>query len=401
MNSIQYLLNIESKGIKLGLERTQELMKKCNNPHRGLKSIQVAGTNGKGSVCAMLANILKIAGYKTGLFTSPHLISINERIRINGEPIPNYEIDEFINNYKLHIESSNSTFFEAITALGFWYFKKNNVDFAIMETGLGGRLDSVSICEPIGTVITPISFDHIEILGETIEKIAYEKAGIIKKNIPCIVSKQNKIAMEVIKKKCKDMNAPIHLVNNTNLSNKLFINIPGRVQRENAELVINTIKNIKEITISKSDIINGLKTVKWYGRNQQIKRKPLILFDVAHNIDGIKSFIEYFNSLKIIGQSTLIIALQARKNISPITPLIQKNFNTIICSETNGRNHMPAKALSQSFTNKNKLKIVKNLELAIKSSLNKINSNDALAIIGSHYMGSAINNIFNISFERY
>ena len=401
MNSIQYLLNIESKGIKLGLERTRDLMNKCGNPHLGLRSIQVAGTNGKGSVCAMIANILQSAGYKTGLFTSPHLVSINERIRINGYPILNSEIDEFITNNKLHIENTNSTFFETMTALGFWHFKKHNVDFAIMETGLGGRLDSVSVCEPIATVLTPISLDHVEILGPTIADIAFEKAGIIKKNVPCIISQQNEQALEVIKIKCAEMNAPIHLVNNNNKIKNIFINIPGKIQKENANLAIETITKIKEINISNSDIINGLKTVKWYGRNQHIQKKPLIIFDVGHNASGIKSFLDYFKSLKIQGKKTIIIALQARKNISSISYNIQTKFNTIICTETGGRNPMPAKELAKYFSNKKNLKIITNIEFAIQNSLKSLCSNDALAIIGSHYIGSTINKIFNISFEKY
>ena len=401
MDSIKYLLNIESRGIKLGLKRTNDLMNKCGNPHLGLQSIQVAGTNGKGSVCAMIANILKSAGYKIGLFTSPHLVSINERIRINGCPILNSEIDEFITNNKLHIENTNSTFFEAMTALGFWYFKKHNVDFAILETGLGGRLDSVSVCEPIATVLTPISLDHIEILGSTIAEIAYEKAGIIKKNVPCIISPQNEKALEIIKIKCKEMNAPIHLVNNRNQLKNIFINIPGKIQKENANLAIETITKIKGINISKSDIINGLKTVKWYGRNQHIQKKPLIVFDVGHNANGIKSFLEYFKSLKIKGKTTIIIALQARKNISSISHHIQKKFDTIICTETSGRNPMPAKELAKYFSNKKNLKIITNIEFAIQNSIKSLCSNDALAIIGSHYIGSTINKIFNISFEKY
>ena len=177
MDSIQYLLSIETRGIKLGIQRTRELMAACDNPQSGLPVIQVAGTNGKGSVSAIISNILINAGYKTGLFTSPHLVNVNERIRINGVPISNKEIDLFIKSYKTDIEKYEATFFETITALAFYYFKKEDVDIAIMETGLGGRLDSVSICEPLATIITPISYDHMEILGETLTEIAFEKAG--------------------------------------------------------------------------------------------------------------------------------------------------------------------------------------------------------------------------------
>ena len=183
MDSINYLLSIETRGIKLGLERTRSMMKTCGNPHLGLPIIQVVGTNGKGSVCAILACILKAAGYKTGLFTSPHLVRVNERIRLNGHPIPDAEIDRFIQSYKEDIDKIEATFFETTTAMACWYFKKENVDIAIMETGLGGRLDSVSICKPLAMAITPVSLDHVEILGETLREIAVEKAGAMKKDV--------------------------------------------------------------------------------------------------------------------------------------------------------------------------------------------------------------------------
>ena len=176
--AITYLLSIESKGIKLGLERTKKIMEVCGNPHAKLPVIQVAGTNGKGSVCAILDKIFRLSNYKTGLFTSPHLVNVNERIRINGVPINDLEIEKFINAYKTYIGKFNITFFECITAMSAWYFANNNVDIAIMETGLGGRLDSVSICNPIMTIFTPISLDHTEILGDTLKKIALEKSGM-------------------------------------------------------------------------------------------------------------------------------------------------------------------------------------------------------------------------------
>ena len=198
MNSVQYLLSIETRGIKLGLQRTLKLMAACGNPQSDLPSIQVAGTNGKGSVSAILANIFKTSNYKTGLFTSPHLVKVNERIRINGNTISDEDIDVFIKTFKKQIEKTEATFFETITAMAFWYFKKENVDIAILETGLGGRLDSVSVCEPLATVITPISLDHVEILGETLSEIAFEKAGILKYNIPCISAKQKNEAKEIL-----------------------------------------------------------------------------------------------------------------------------------------------------------------------------------------------------------
>ena len=156
---LEYLLSIESKGIKMGLQRTEALKQACGNPDQNLNIVQVAGTNGKGSTCAMISNILIEAGYNVGLFTSPHLVAVNERIRVNGEPILDNEIAEFIKLYKTNIENISASFFEVMTIMGFWHFKKYEVDYAIMETGLGGRLDSVTVCMPKLSVITSISMD--------------------------------------------------------------------------------------------------------------------------------------------------------------------------------------------------------------------------------------------------
>ena len=170
-NYLNYLFSLESKGIKLGLERTEKLFDVCKNPQKNFPSIQVIGTNGKGSTSAMIANILKTANYKVGLYTSPHLTKINERIRINGTPIKDGDIIEFINKYKDSINILNVSFFEVITAIAVWHFNKNNVDIAILETGLGGRLDSVTACDSNILVCTSVSKDHQHILGDTIRDL--------------------------------------------------------------------------------------------------------------------------------------------------------------------------------------------------------------------------------------
>ena len=256
IDSIEYLLSIETRGIKLGIQRTQQIMEYCGNPQSGLPVIQVAGTNGKGSVSAMLSNILETAGYKTGLFTSPHLVHVNERIRINTVPILDGEIDTFIRRYKSDIEKIESTFFETITALAFWYFKNKHVDIAVMETGLGGRLDSVSICEPLATVITPISYDHLEILGETLSEIAFEKAGAMKKDVICISANQNSVVKKVLVKQAGNKGTPIHFLNGVkNL--KFDINIPGKTQKDNALLAIATLDLLPKFSISSSSIISS------------------------------------------------------------------------------------------------------------------------------------------------
>jgi len=329
---IQFLLNIESRGIKMGLHRTVQLMEACGNPHKGLSVIQVAGTNGKGSVSAMLAGILKEGGFKTGLFTSPHLVDVNERIRINGRPISDKDMKQFILDFKSSIDALEASFFESTTAMAFWYFKKEMVDIAVMETGLGGRLDSVSVCEPVATVMTPISLDHMEILGESLKEIAGEKSGAMKQGVPCISANQNDEVTQTLKYYAAKKKSPILFVNEEKREN-YPINLPGKIQEENALLAAETVLQIPALKIDPPIIKRGLQSVRWYGRNQIIQQNPFIVFDVAHNLESITNFLHYYENLNIEGESTLIIALQARKRIDSVIIKIEALFSKIICTQ--------------------------------------------------------------------
>ena len=198
---LNYFYSLRREGVKMGLEHTLELFEKIGNPHKELELIHIAGTNGKGSCSALIENILRISGKKVGLYTSPHLINYNERIRVDGNPIKNLEIISFIERNQCYIENIKSTFFEVSTAMALDYFKKKNVDVAIVETGLGGRLDSTNIIEPKLSIITEISLDHLDILGDTILKIAKEKSGIIKEKTPVVISRQKKKVTELLSKR--------------------------------------------------------------------------------------------------------------------------------------------------------------------------------------------------------
>ena len=400
MDSIKYLLSIETRGIKLGFQRTREMMAACENPHSGLPVIQVAGTNGKGSVSAIISNILKNAGYKTGLFTSPHLVHVNERIRINGSSISDKEIDLFIKSYKTDIEKIEATFFETITAMAFWYFKKEGVEIAIMETGLGGRLDSVSICDPLATIITPISHDHMEILGETLAEIALEKAGAMKKNVVCISAKQDSAATKVLSEQADKVKAPIHFLNGESLPD-YHINIPGEVQRENAHLAVSALSHINGFNIPKEAVVKGLQSVQWFGRNQILQKNPLAVFDVAHNLESLRCFLDFYDTLKIHGDSVLVIALQARKRIQMLIPRLQSVFRYIICTETNGHNPMAAETLLSDFVDSPNAEIIQNPKNAIRSGLERLSPEGGMAIIGTHCLGPAVSAIFKLSFDKF
>ena len=271
--------------INLGLERISKILDLMGNPQKNLKCVHVAGTNGKGSVCAMLSTILTEAGYKTGLFTSPHIFKYTERIKINGIDISDdilaqkiFEILDLSEKNDIHL-----TEFEILTAVMFEYFAQNNVDIAVIEVGLGGTYDSTNVIKnPICSIITTIDLDHTERLGNTIEKIAQEKAGIIKPNCPVIVHSSNK-GLEVIKSHCKENQLTI--TNNMNLMLG-EMSLKGFHQQENLSLVLSALNfivpNIKITTLQ-----NALKKVKHYGRFQYFENKK-ILIDGAHNPNGVE-----------------------------------------------------------------------------------------------------------------
>ena len=392
---LSYLLSLETKGIKLGLDRTHNILSVCGNPHHKIKTVQVVGTNGKGSTSAIIANICRHAGYTVGLYTSPHLNKINERIRINGDTISDSNMIEFINLYQKEIESLNISFFEAMTALALWYFNKENVDIAILETGLGGRLDSVSVCKPELIVFTPISLDHQHILGNSIEEIAHEKAGAMKYGVRCISSQQKQAVKNILNSHASQLNTSVEYVD-TNINK--FVNLNGQHQIMNATLAIQSIKNLIEFNITDFHISNGLKNVKWPARIQKVCDKPLTFFDVAHNETSFLYLCDFINNLNIKNYKILIIALQEHKHLHSALQPILNTFDSIIITQTNTRNFLSTNKLNKLF-NSSKTKLITNPEQAIRDYKTR-SKEDCIVIAGSHYLGPIINKIFKISFEK-
>ena len=282
-DAINLLQRTDKFCINLGLERIKNFLDIAGNPQDKLNFIHVAGTNGKGSVCAILESVLKTAGYKTGLYTSPHILEYTERIKYNGEEIEKSKFAELIFKVEELAEGNNIslTEFEILTAVMFMYFEEKMPDIVILETGLGGRLDATNVIkENICSVITHLDLEHTEILGNTIEKIAFEKAGIIKKNCPLITKENYEIIKETAKKQHSEI---LPIFNTDNLTE--FLSLKGEYQKENLTLAYSVIKNcFKEISDEK--IIEGLKNVHHICRFEYIKEKNIIL-DGAHNPNGI------------------------------------------------------------------------------------------------------------------
>jgi dihydrofolate synthase/folylpolyglutamate synthase len=283
---------------KPGLDNTWALLELVGNPHEELKTVHIAGTNGKGSTSHMIASALQLAGYKTGLYTSPHLKDFRERIRINGVMIPEGEVVTFVERYHEAWQVIQPSFFEITVALCFWYFKREGVDIAVIETGLGGRLDSTNVIVPEVSVITNIGYDHMNLLGDTIEKIAAEKAGIIKNGTPVVLGAMREEARLVMEETAKRMNAP--LLDSSLLSHRAIpiSALKGLYQNENRATAFLALKTLNVLgwRLTENHIAEGFERVVeltgLLGRWQQLKEHPLVIADVAHNEDGIHAVLE-------------------------------------------------------------------------------------------------------------
>jgi len=326
LQTIEYLFTrlpmfsrIGADAIKKDITNTVQLCESLGNPQSKFKSVHIAGTNGKGSVSHMLAAIFQIAGYKTGLYTSPHLKDFRERIRINGEMISKEFIVDFVQRMQPEVEEMNPSFFEITVAMAFDYFEKEKVDIAIVEVGLGGRLDSTNIITPELSVITNISWDHMNILGDTLEKIAYEKAGIIKNNIPVIIGETSLDTKHIFEQVGLSQNAPIIFADrvryasgwdyeNTHLAVEIanlvrdehhiyYLDLTGHYQTRNLVTVLEAISQLqlKEWKISLAHVEKALKQVKkltgLHGRWEIIHQHPMTVLDVGHNVEGIKQIV--------------------------------------------------------------------------------------------------------------
>lgn len=358
-NKLPMYQRIGAAAYKADLNSTIKILDYLNNPQDNFKSVHIAGTNGKGSVSHSLASVFQEAGYKTGLYTSPHLRDFRERIRINGNMIPENNVVEFIDKHKNKLEELELSFFEMTVAMAFDYFKNEKVDIAIIEVGMGGRLDSTNIIKPELSIITNISLDHVKFLGDSEDKIAVEKAGIIKKMIPVVIGETQIKTKDVFIEKAKAENSEIFFAdkifqcekttennildyqsfniykNNKEYINELKFPLLGNYQNKNLKTIICAIDILKNtFSINENHIKNGLfnviKNTSLMGRWQIIQKKPLVIADTGHNVAGIT---EIINQLSEINYSKLhfVISVVNDKDIDSILQLLPKNAEYYFC----------------------------------------------------------------------
>lgn len=346
--ALKYIHSTCWLGSRPGLERIEKLCALLGNPQNELSFVHIAGTNGKGSTSSMLSAILQKAGKKVGMFTSPYVFRFNERIAVNSEPIPDEALAEIIDYIKPIAEemTDSPTEFELITAVGFEYFRREKCDIVILEAGLGGRLDSTNIIPASAlSVVTGIALDHTEILGDTTEKIAFEKAGIIKKGCPVLAGNCDAGAMAVISSKAKDMNAPFYTVDYSRIDNlemtlnkstfnfkgyedEISISLIGAYQPRNAAVAI-TCAEI--LGIDKSHIVEGIKNAKWPARFEVLSDSPIVIFDGSHNPEGINATVDTVKRL-FSQKLNVLTGVMADKDYQTMAKAISGICKKVFCT---------------------------------------------------------------------
>lgn len=402
--SLEKLYSLHAFGVKLGLNNIKNLLNVLGKPHLHLRAFHIAGSNGKGSTAAFIASILQEMKYKVGLYTSPHFVRFNERIKINGKEIPDEKIALFMKDYDRNIDLFKVTFFEAATALAFQYFKEEKVDFAVIETGLGGKLDATNVLNPLSAVITSISLEHTDILGNTIEKIAEEKAGIIKPNTNVFIGKLSDAAENVIEKKCEDSGCELYkledyiIEKNSNVKlyteelelDEWIMPLKGKYQKYNAALAALTVSktlDYNNFRVIENGIKNVINNTGLKGRYEFINKKPDIILDSAHNPEGVVNFLSEFNlHKKNYTKCSLLFGVMRDKAVKEMLAILAKNFDGIFVTSIDNKRACKISELEE-FANEIKVNVTKveNPGQFVSDFMNEDESK-CLVVLGSMYL---------------
>lgn len=408
-NSTPVFEHVGAVAYKEGLQNTLALDKHFNHPHTNFKTIHIAGTNGKGSCSHSLASILQEAGYKVGLYTSPHLVDFRERIRVNGQCISKERVVKFVEDERKFFEPLHPSFFELTTALAFKYFDEQKVDIAIIEVGLGGRLDCTNIISPILSIITNISFDHTQFLGDTLAKIAAEKAGIIKKGVPVIIGEANEETRPVFQSKANEVNSVIVFAEDNaivtssspivdggrryNLSNNstLVGELSGDYQERNMNTILCACNILKQMNIIKNDdvIAKGLtnicKNTGLLGRWQTIQNNPTVVCDTGHNVGGWNYLAPQIKRQQC-NQLRIVFGMVDDKDINSVMFLLPKNA-IYYWTQAESKRAIKAERVAEiAIKHDLRGEIFDNVEVAYTKALQDSNKDDFVFVGGSSYI---------------
>lgn len=417
-NALPMFQRVGASAFKKDLNNTLALCSHLGNPEKKFKSIHVAGTNGKGSTSHTLAAILQSAGYKTGLYTSPHLKSFTERVRINGQEITEQAVVDFVEVNKSFLEELKPSFFEMTVALAFWYFAKEEVDIAIIEVGMGGRLDSTNVITPELSVITNIGWDHMQFLGDTLPLIAGEKAGIIKPDVPVIISQTQEETTSVFLKKAIENHAQItfadqkiqlkkltsdnglakYAVSENGKTYTLEYGLQGDYQLYNLPGILEAVDQLRRMswTISENALRKGLKEVAQLtglkGRWQILVEKPTVIADTGHNEPGIRAILSQLKSYSF-DQLWMVLGMVQDKDISKILALLPKDAQYVFCQADLPR-AMPAELLAEKAAEYGlKGEVISEVNQALQFARKNAGPNDLIFVGGSTFVVAEIEDL--------
>ncbi|SEB69118.1 dihydrofolate synthase / folylpolyglutamate synthase [Tenacibaculum sp. MAR_2009_124] len=376
---------------KKDLTNTIALAKHLGNPERKFKSIHVAGTNGKGSTSHMIASILQEAGYKVGLYTSPHLKNFTERIRINGEEISEESVKDFIYENKQFLEKQGLSFFEMTVGLAFNEFAKQKVDIAVVEVGLGGRLDSTNIITPQVSVITNIGIDHTQFLGETLPEIAFEKAGIIKDNVPIVIGERQKETTPVFEIKAKECN--VELVFASDMKEEYKTDLLGDYQLHNSRAAVTAVKKLNGYVVSDKNIklglLNVVRNTNLKGRWQILQDSPKIICDTAHNKEGLSYTLKQLKK-ENFEQLHILLGVVSDKKLEDVLPMFPREARYYFCKPNIPRGLSEEELKKKSKKYGLKGKSYSSVDIAYKSLKINLKENEVAYIGGSTFVVAEI-----------
>lgn len=409
--AINYLYNLEHFGIKLGLDNINFLLDQLDRPERKFPSIHVAGTNGKGSVCAYLTHILMEAGYRVGRLISPHIVDYRERISINNEPIPEDEVVRWVQKISPCVDAERITYFETTTAIAFGYFAEQDVDIAVIEVGLGGRLDATNVITPLVSVITDIDLEHTNVLGATLPEIAREKAGIIKPGVPVVVTSLHSEVKQVFRTICEERNAPLHHLEDHCRIENVALNrfgtlfdvyldrvgyfdvtaaLIGNFQPRNAMAAVLATQLLPpdRFKITEEHFRHGLQTTQWPGRFQIVRTQPTIIVDGGHNPAGAGAFVSTFKAVFGDRKARFMFAVLGKKDYQPMIRILNTIASELILPQLQTHRALsPTELLAQLPPTVNvPTRHFPSVTNALDSLLQEVAADEIVVIVGSLYL---------------
>ena len=411
-DSIDYLYGLQKYGIKFGLNSTESMLERLNNPHRRLRCIHVGGTNGKGSTAAILSSILTRHGFRVGLYTSPHLVRFTERFRINDEEVPMSAILPIVEQVRSVInEIEPPTFFEVVTSLGLTYFAKEEVDWAVIEVGMGGRLDATNVIRPLAAVITNVSYDHQEFLGTTLAAIAREKAGIIKDEIPVVTGARQPLVQGILKATCFRHGAPLYCLGSDFKVRRnpdgtfqyqgirrrwpsLNVGLRGGHQFQNTALALACLEVLEQdhaLALNETSVQEGLEKVHWPARLEVLQEKPLVILDGAHNPQGAETLRDALKHSFKYKKLHLVLGIMADKDIKGILRRLLPLAETAIFTQpryTRAADPEELKRLARPYLRKHY--VINDPAAAIEQAKQLADPDDAICIAGSLYFAGEV-----------